>query len=65
MVDADTVLVGTNVDPDDKMRKVSAALRPGVRELTRGRKAGDVPARVDVDPYRVAFRNSTTHVLAP
>src|SRR4051794_6907820 len=29
MLDADTVLVGTNVDEDRAMRKVTAALRPG------------------------------------
>ncbi|QDU23884.1 CehA/McbA family metallohydrolase domain-containing protein [Urbifossiella limnaea] len=65
MVDADTVLVGTNVEPDDKMRRVSAALRPGIREMTRGRTAGDVLARLDFDPYFRSFRNSSTHVLAP
>lgn len=65
MVDADTVLVGTNVDEDKQMRKVTAALRPGVRELTKGRKPGDVLARIDIDPYVVSFRNSATHMLAP
>jgi hypothetical protein len=65
MVDADTVRVGTNVDEDKQMRKVTAALRPGVRELTKGRKPGDVLARLDTDPYAVSFRNSATHVLAP
>ena len=64
MADADAVLVGTNVDPDDKMQKVTAAVRPTVRALTRGRKAGEVVARVDVDPYYRAFRNVSTHVLA-
>jgi hypothetical protein len=65
MVDADTVLLGTNVDADDKMRKLTAALRPGIREMTRGRKPGDVLARLDFDPYYRSFRNSSTHVLAP
>ncbi len=65
MVDADTVLVGTNVDADDKMRRVTAALRPGIREMTRGRRPGDVLARLDFDPYYRSFRNSGTHVLAP
>jgi len=50
------VLVGTNVDRDDRMQKVTAALRPGVREMTKGRKAGDVLARVDVDEGRRAAR---------
>src|SRR5216110_1960114 len=65
MVDAETVLIGTNVDADDKMRKITAALRPGVKEMTKGRKAGDVLARLDFDPYYRSFRNSSTHVLAP
>src|SRR5262249_40023194 len=65
MVDAETVLIGTNVDQENKMRKVTAALRPGIRELTKGRKPGDVLARLDTDPYFISFRNSATHVLAP
>jgi hypothetical protein len=65
MVDADTVLVGTNVDEDKQMRKVTAALRPGIKEMMKGRKAGDVLARLDTDPYVISFRNSATHVLAP
>ncbi|HUR54655.1 MAG TPA: hypothetical protein VMZ71_11020 [Gemmataceae bacterium] len=65
MVDADTVLVGTNVDAPEKMRKLTAALVPSVRELTKGRKPGDVLVRLDFDPYYRSFRNSCTHVLAP
>src|SRR5262249_47344887 len=65
VADERTVLVGTNVEADAKMRKVSAALRPGIRQMTRGRKPGDVIARLDTDPYAVSFRNSSTHVLAP
>jgi len=65
MADAETVLVGTNVDEDAKMQKISATLRPGIREMTKDRKPGDVLARIDTDPYFRAFRNSATHVLAP
>jgi hypothetical protein len=65
VVDADTVLLGTNVDEDKAMRRFTAALRPGLRELTRGRKPGDVVATLDIDPYFRSFRNSSTHVLAP
>ena len=65
MVDDHTVLLGTNVDPDDGMKKVTTASRPGIAALTRGHKPGDVLARVDVDPYRRSFRNVSTHVLAP
>src|SRR5262245_49628768 len=64
MVDADTVLVGTNVDADDRMQKVTAGLRPGIRDMTKGHKAGDVLARLDCDPYYRAFRNVSTHILA-
>src|SRR5205823_9474879 len=65
MVDAETVLLGTNVDQDGQMRRVTAALRPGIKEMTRGHKPGDVLARLDTDPYVISFRNSATHVLAP
>jgi hypothetical protein len=65
MVDADTVLIGTNVDADDKMQRVSVGLRPGVREMTKGHTAGDVLARIDCDPYYRAFRNVCTHLIAP
>jgi hypothetical protein len=65
MVDEDTVLLGTNVDADAKMRKITAAVRPGINELTRGRKPGDILVRLDLDPYFRSFRNASTHVLAP
>jgi hypothetical protein len=65
MVDAETVLIGTNVDEGRQMRKVTAALRPSIKEMTKGHKLGDVLARLDTDPYVISFRNSATHVLAP
>jgi hypothetical protein len=65
MVDEDTVLLGTNVGADAKMRKITAAARPGIRDLTRGRKPGDILVRLDIDPYFRSFRNVSTHVLAP
>ncbi len=64
IVDSETVRVGTNVDSDREMRSVSAALRPGIRTLTRGHKPGDVLARLDIDPYHRSFRNLSTHILA-
>jgi hypothetical protein len=64
MVDSENVRVGTNVDRDDEMRSVPAALRPGIRALTKGHKPGDVLARLDIDPYYVSFRNLSTHILA-
>ncbi len=65
MVDEGAVLVGTNVDADGQMKRVTAALRPGIKELVKGHKPGDVVARVDLDPYYRSFRNASTHVLAP
>jgi hypothetical protein len=64
MIDAYTILVGTNVDDDKAMRKVTSDLRPGIKEMTKGHKAGDVLAKLDVDPYYRSFRNSCTHVFA-
>ncbi len=65
MVDHETIKVGTNVDSDDRMRTISARLRPGIRELTKDHRPGDVLARVDLDPYSRSFRNVSTHILAP
>jgi hypothetical protein len=65
MVDEDTILIGTNVDKDEGMRKVSAGSRPAIRELTKGHKPGDILVRADLDPYYRSFRNVTTHILAP
>jgi hypothetical protein len=65
MVDEDTVLIGTNVDEDKQMRKMTADSKPTIRELTKGHKAGDILAKVDFDPYYRSFRNSATHILAP
>jgi hypothetical protein len=36
MVDEETVLVGTTVDTDKQMRKVTAAARPGIKEMIKG-----------------------------
>jgi len=65
MVDGDTVSIGTNVDPPNQLRKITSLLRPGIREMTKGHKVGDILAKLDFDPYYRSFRNSCTHVLAP
>ena len=65
MVDHDTVIVGTVVDPDDKMQRVTALLRPSIRELIKGHQPGDVLVRLDFDPYLPSFHSVCTHVLAP
>lgn len=64
MLDGQTALLGTIVDDDKGMRKFSTTVRPGLREMMKGHKPGDILAKVDVDPYFVSFRNSATHVLA-
>jgi hypothetical protein len=65
MVDEETVLVGTTVDTDKQMRKITAEARPGIKEMLKGHNPGDIVARVDIDPYFRSFRNASTHVLAP
>jgi hypothetical protein len=65
MLDENTVLIGTSVDKDDGMRKVTADSQPTIRELTKGRKPGDILVQVDFDPYYRSFRNVATHILAP
>src|SRR3954471_23965013 len=64
MVDEKTVLVGTNVDEDKKMQRITSTFRPGIGEMTKGHKLGDILAKVDLDPYFRSFRDSSTHVLA-
>ena len=44
--------------------QVSVAQSPGVAELVKGRKAGDVIAKLDFDPYERSFRYLSTHILA-
>lgn len=65
MVDEGSVRVGTNVDEDEDMRTFTALLRPGIRALTKGRRPGEVLARLDLDPYHRSFRNVSTHLFAP
>jgi hypothetical protein len=65
MVDDNTVLLGTNVDEDKKMRRITSTFRPGIAEMTKGHKPGDVLVKLDIDPYFRSFRDSSTHVLAP
>jgi hypothetical protein len=64
VVDEQTVKIGTNVDPDEKMRSTSAASRKTVAELVKGHRPGDVLARLDLDPYYRSFRNVSTHIIA-
>lgn len=64
MIDEGSVRLGTIVDPDEKMQTLSALVRPGIRELTRGHQAGDTLVRLDFDPYDRSFRSVSTHVLA-
>ncbi len=65
MVDEKTAILGTIVDQDKDMRKVSTDLRPGLKTLMAGKKPGDVISKVDIDPYSISFKNSATHILAP
>jgi hypothetical protein len=64
-VDDETVLLGTIVDEDDEMRTIKAEQRPGIRELTRGKEAGEILVSLDFDPYHRSFNNVATHILAP
>lgn len=65
VLDAETLLVGTIVDPDEGMRKISAATTPSVRLMTEGKQPGEIVARLDFDPYYRSFMNVSTHILAP
>ncbi len=65
MQDEDTILIGTSVDKPESMRKMTAASRPAIRELTQGHKPGDILVSVDFDPYYRSYRGVATHILAP
>lgn len=64
-LDDSTVSLGTVVDPPEKRQRFNSLARPGLKELTRGLTNGAEIARLDFDPYPVAFRAVCTHVLAP
>ncbi|MCI0525397.1 MAG: histidinol phosphatase [Acidobacteria bacterium] len=47
----------------DSPRRVTAEQSPRVAEMTQGRKAGEVIAKLDFDPYERSLSYVTTHVL--
>jgi hypothetical protein len=63
MVDADTVGVGTIVDPDEDLRPFTTAQYPGIAKLTAGHQPGDIVSSLDFDPYYRSFHNVSTHIL--
>jgi len=63
VVDGDTVEVGYITSRPTSTR-VNSGQAAGVAELVRGRKAGDLIARLDLDPYERSLRYVTTHILA-
>jgi hypothetical protein len=65
MVDEETVLIGTIVDKDDGMEKRTAKEFPGIKEMTKGKKPGDIVSKLDLDPYYIFFHNVSTHILSP
>jgi len=58
------VLVGTNVDKDQQMKRIPVSLAPGIKELVANKKPGDVIAKIDLDPYHRSFAGSSTHIFA-
>jgi hypothetical protein len=61
--DGEAILVGTNVDKDEDMRRVPFGVAKGMKALAEGKKPGDILATVDLDPYRRSFANASTHIL--
>ncbi|MEP7342957.1 MAG: histidinol phosphatase, partial [Acidobacteriota bacterium] len=47
----------------DPPRKVTTAQAPRVAEMLKGRKAGDVIAKLDFDPYERSLNFVATHLL--
>jgi hypothetical protein len=48
----------------EKPRRVTVEQQPKVAELLKGRAAGDVIARIDIDPYERSMNYVATHILA-
>ncbi len=63
MIDADSVGVGTIVDPDSDLRRFTSAQYPGITKLTAGHQPGDIVTSLDFDPYYRSFHNVSTHIL--
>ena len=63
VADGDAVEVGYITSRPTSTR-VTAGQAAGVSEMVKGRKAGDLIARIDLDPYERSLRYVTTHILA-
>ena len=63
VVDDSTVEVGYITSRPTSTR-VSASQAAGVSEIVKGRKPGDLVARIDLDPYERSLRYVSTHILA-
>jgi hypothetical protein len=44
--------------------RITASQAAGVSDLVKGRKPGDLIARIDLDPYERSMRYVSTHILA-
>lgn len=62
-VDENTVEVGY-ITSKPTTTRVTADKAPGVAELAKGRKPGELIARLDFDPYERSLRYVSTHILA-
>lgn len=62
-IDEATVEVGY-ITSKPTTTRVTADKVPGVGELVRGRKPGELIARLDFDPYERSLRYVSTHILA-
>ncbi|MEK6304021.1 MAG: histidinol phosphatase [Acidobacteriota bacterium] len=62
-IDEATVEVGY-ITSKPTTTRVTADKVPGVAELVRGRKPGELIARLDFDPYERSLRYVSTHILA-
>jgi hypothetical protein len=57
---ADAIEITAFPDPP---RKVTVAQAPRIAEMLKGRKAGDLIARLDLDPYEISLQYVATHLL--
>lgn len=62
--DENSVLIGTIVDRDDQMRKITVSQSPSLKVMLEGKPSGEILGRIDLDPYHRSFANSSTHLFA-
>lgn len=63
-VSSNEIELTERVDPGEPHR-INVSQKPVIASLLRDRKAGDIIAKLDFDPYERSLRYVSTHILSP